>query len=256
MSKPGPPADAPFPLVLAHHHAERSTGTLLVLSPPFRKKVYLQEGGVVFAASDDRNDRLGEMLLRRGVLRIVPFLTASAALQKGKRFGTLLVERGLLSPEQLVWAVKEQVKEIVFSLFSTTAAACEYVPGGAAGEEIITLTLNTYELLRLGIERLDRISAALEPFRDPRERFSLRQGPESVARLLRVDERAGVILTRLARPVALENLFENPALTDLETLKLMWTLWVLDLLEAAPPSEATAMENEELGITADDLTGI
>jgi len=256
MSNPGPPADAPFPLVLAHHYRERSTGTLLVLSPPFRKKVYLQEGAVVFAASDDRNDRLGEMLLRRGVLGLVSFLDTSAALQKGKRFGTLLVERGLLSPEQLVWAVKEQVKEIVFSLFPTNAAACEYVSGGAAGEEIITLTLNTPELLRLGVERLDRISAPLDRFRDARERFSLRQGPESVGRLLRVDEAGGVLLARLARPIAVTHLLENLPVSDLEALKLLWTLWALDLLDAQPPAETSAPGDEDLGVTAEDLSGI
>ncbi len=252
MATPSPRADAPFPLVLAWHHRERSTGTLIAVCPPFRKKVYLQGGAVVFAASDDRNDRLGEMLVRRGVLRVADFLEASAQLKPGTRFGTLLVERGLLSAPQLVWAVKEQVKEIVFSLFPLRAQDCEFVPGAAAGDEIITLNINTPELLKLGVDRFDRIPPALEIFDVPELPLRLRGAAETVAVQLKLDDRQARLLGALAAPRTLaETLAATGGGQDFATLKLLWVLWALDLLEvgAAEPGP------EDLGITASDLSG-
>lgn len=255
MAHPSPPPEAPFPLVLAHHHRERSTGTLLVLCPPHRKKIYIQEGAVVFAGSDDRNDRLGEMLVRRGALRLVDFLGASSSLPAGTRFGTFLVERRLLSAEQLVWAVKEQVKEIVFSLFHVTASACEFVSGAAAGEEIITLNINTPELLRIGVERFDRISAPLEPFRNPALELRLVHPPAALAALLKLDDSGASLLEGLRAPSTLAKLMERSPLPDFQALKLLWTLWALDLLTAGP-AQAPATQEEDFGITAEDLSDL
>ena len=89
-----------FPLLLARHHGGGSTGTLEVHEGLFRKKVYLREGRVIFAASNDRNDRLGEMLIRRGALKVPDYFAASGEVVPGKRFGTL-VERDTDSQDAL-----------------------------------------------------------------------------------------------------------------------------------------------------------
>ena len=106
-----------LPKALALSFQRKESGAIIIQAGEIQKRVYLDGGSVIFATSNDRNDRLGEMLIRRGVISVQDFLRASFQVIPGKRFGTILIEMGLLTPEQLVWAVKEQVKEIIFSLF-------------------------------------------------------------------------------------------------------------------------------------------
>lgn len=256
MATPSP--DTPFPLLLAHHYREKSTGTLFVTASAYKKQIFLQGGSVIFAASDDRNDRLGEMLVRRSVLRLADYQSASQAVRPGVRFGSILLERDLLSPDQLVWAVKEQVKEIVFSLFDVPASACEFHPGEEAGEEIITLNINTPELLRIGIERFDRVPPALDVFKDIQQTLRLNLPHDQVAHQLKLEETSAAFLSLLEAPRTLEQLLDNSPLSDFSAIKLLWILWALGLLGADVPHpqlEETPDE-EDLGITADDLTGL
>lgn len=257
MANPSTVSETPFPLLLAHHYREGSTGTLLVHSPPHSKRIFLQEGTVIFAASDDRNDRLGEMLVRRSVLRLSDFLSASTSVRPGVRFGSILLERELLSPDQLVWAVKEQVKEIVFSLFDVSASACAFLPGAAAGEEIITLNINTPELLRIGIERFDRITPAMEVFQNTQLPLLLKIPHDEVAQHLKLEEASAGFLSLLAEPCTLDKLLDRSPLSDFSAIKLLWILWALGLLgvDGAGGPKPKAVEDEDLGITAEDLTG-
>ena len=72
----------------------RATGVLHLSARGTTKKIYVSEGRIIFAASSDPNDRLGEMLLREGIITLDQLEQAIVKLSSGKRLGTLLVEAG------------------------------------------------------------------------------------------------------------------------------------------------------------------
>lgn len=251
--------DGGFPLLLAKHYRERATGALEVGSGSVRKKVFLQEGRVVFAASTDRNDRLGEMLIRRGILSVPDFYAASDAVIPGKRFGTVLVERGHITPDQLVWSVKEQVKDIVFSLFALPDGDCAFVEGEDAGEEMITLNLRTPELLRLGVLKMDHTVRPLLAFRETGRRLVLSVAEEDVldAFDLGQSERALVLSLLEPRPVA--EIFREAGRSQFALLKFLWVLLLLDMIRLEPASGAggpSPGEMPELDVTLEDLADL
>ena len=252
-SQPGGPL---FPEILARHYRQQSTGTLLASCPPFRKKVYLRSGRVVFAGSDDHNDRLGEMLLRRGVLGGRSYYQASALISPGKRLGTLLVEMGLITPEQLVWAVKEQVKEIVFSLFHLSEKDCEFMKGAEGGDEIITLSINTPELLRLGAERMDRIVPALERFRSLDLYITLKGSARDARSLLRLEPSEYGWVELAARGATLAEILDSAGDECVAALKLLWVLDALELIDIGGAGGHGSPKEEDLGITAEDLSSL
>lgn len=261
MQDQGDLAKVPFPVLLASHFRSRSNGALLISVGTQKKRVYLRGGAVVFASSEDKNDRLGEMLLRRGALPLPDYLGASAAMVPGKRFGTVLVERGILTPSQLVWAVKEQVKQMVFALFGLPAGACSFAPDVDAGEEMITLAINTPELIRQGVACMDNIVWPLAAFRSPDAALRLAVPEEQAAGLFELspDERA--VLAALASPSTLGHLCVDSRLPHFALLKLLWSLLILDLIQVVPvgPEAADPAQNGEeieLGITGDDLDSL
>ena len=254
-------ATTPFPLLLAYHFHRHSTGTLALSAGLHKKRIYFKDGSAVFAGSNDRNDRLGEMLLRRGLLGLPDFLSSSADMVPGKRFGTLLVERGLLSPNQLVWAVKEQVMEIIFSLFPLAAGTSQLEEGPAGDGEIITLNINTPELIRRGVARMDNATWALETFTDRTTQLRLTQPAKQVLEHFSLDPKDVHVVMALQAGGSLEDLCSGTLLHHFDLLKLLWALKILGFLAAGGPVPVTperppaaqAVEPEDFDVTGDDL---
>jgi len=83
------------------------------------KRIYINEGNVIHAASTDRADRLGAHLYRVGKLTRKQLVeTMRHRETSGKRHGQLLIEHGLLSPGELYDAIRSQMESIVWSVFS------------------------------------------------------------------------------------------------------------------------------------------
>lgn len=113
-------ARTPVPDVLSLVHSIGQEGELVFSLPDATKRLYIRSGNIVFASSTLLDDRLGEMLLARGRLDRTTFEEASAQTAAGRKFGRILVERGILSAHDLYDAVRDQIESIVHSLFAYT----------------------------------------------------------------------------------------------------------------------------------------
>ena len=122
------------------------------------KTVYLCEGRLIFATSTDPDDRLGEMLLRKGLITYRSLEESVRAIKAGKRQGTLLVESGSIRSKDLVEGVTEQVQEIIYSLFQWDDGDCEFQEGDLPSREVIVLRMSTADLIMEGVRRVERWS--------------------------------------------------------------------------------------------------
>jgi hypothetical protein len=149
----GPLADNPLPEVLQKINYYKVPGVLTVASSHCTKHIFISGGEVIFASSTLEQDRLGEFLLARG--RITPEqydLSVVLMKKSGKRQGTVLVESGTLTPQELYQAVKEQVMAIVLSLFNWTEGEVTFKVGRYKDDEIIKLNLDTRNAILQGIK--------------------------------------------------------------------------------------------------------
>src|SRR4030042_2237215 len=62
--------EVPLQKILIGLHDANKTGILAVRTPGFIKKIYIEKGEVVFAASNWKDDRLGEVLLKAGKITL------------------------------------------------------------------------------------------------------------------------------------------------------------------------------------------
>ena len=148
-------------------HEIDATGTLALTREGITKRLFFRDGDIVFAASTDNGDRLGEMLLKADKINVRQFEAATkVVIRTGKRLGGVLVELGYLKPRDLFWGVKYQVEEIVCGLFAWTDGAYEFTPGEIPSGEVITLHMSTANLILHGIRRIDdwtRIARGVPP---------------------------------------------------------------------------------------------
>jgi S-DNA-T family DNA segregation ATPase FtsK/SpoIIIE len=177
----------------------RVTGVLHLVRPAVAKKVYFQDGRIIFAVSSDPNERLGEMLLRDGLVGLEELEGAVANLHLGKRLGTLLVEMGHLRPDDLVRGVVSQVRGIVLELFTWEEGAYRLDEGPLPTQEVITLGMKTGEILLQGIRRIRSFARIRRSVGGPRQRFALSPRSPEVVEGLELNDAERLLLQRLKR---------------------------------------------------------
>lgn len=118
------------------------------------KRVFIKEGNVVHASSTDRDDSLGSYLERSGVLS--PELVAETMRERersNKRYGVLLIERGVLSPGEVYRAIRKQIENIVWSLFYWQDGAVSFAIGDFREPEAVRIQLPMRQVILQGIKR-------------------------------------------------------------------------------------------------------
>ena len=159
-------------------HASAKSGFLFFEHRDHAKSIYIHRGEVVFAASNQQVDRLGEVLLRVGVITPEQFREAKQAYSPHAKFGRVLVERGFLSPRELWAGVKAQVEEIVRSLFSYGAGQVLFWEGEVRPDNVVRLSLPTRKLIAEGLRRRDELLKFLAWLEDPRVKLEAVPGFE------------------------------------------------------------------------------
>lgn len=119
------------------------------------KKVVLRDGAVVHAASSDRDDSLGYYLRRTGKISAEQFTLTDTIRSNSsdKRHGELLIENGILSPAQLYEAIQEQIRSIVWSLFSWEEGEVTFSIGEFEDPGMIRIHLPMRQVILQGVKR-------------------------------------------------------------------------------------------------------
>ena len=143
-----------LPEMLAIIDQTRITGVVEAELGEVTKRIYLENGYVVFASSDDIADSLGGYLRRIGRLTDAEF---HAAMQKraksGERLGEVLIEQGVLSPGQVFQGIREHVEGIVWSLFAWEDGTVTFRLGGFDVNEIVRIQIPLRQVIVQGVKR-------------------------------------------------------------------------------------------------------
>ncbi|HKY31167.1 MAG TPA: DUF4388 domain-containing protein [Candidatus Polarisedimenticolia bacterium] len=210
----------------------KTTGTLMVADEPIRKTLYFDAGKVVFAASTDPDERLGELFLRRGMVGLDVLREAAAeSVSKGKRLGTVLVERKAIRPQDLIWGVSEQVKSMVISLFQWTRGTWKLNAGPLPSQEVITLKVFTPDLLLTGIKSIESWSRIEAAVGGPGTRYATTPQLEELAGALNLSLDEWTLLSRCEAEATLSQICSESAMGDFESCRLIWAFTVVGLLE-------------------------
>ena len=147
-------ADVSLPEMLIFLKVSEKTGVLTIVQTGVRKALYFLDGRVVFAASSLSQDRLGEVLLRGGKISADEYLRLSQRIRGGQRLGKALIESGVLAPGDLWWGIEQQVREIVWSLFTWEEGSFQFEESDRPRGEKITINLEVEGLIIDGIRRI------------------------------------------------------------------------------------------------------
>ncbi len=143
----------PVPEALATIERYRVPGVVSVLQGEIEKKIFIKNGMIHFATSNVEDDRLGEYLLYRGIITQDQYDESVRQLKAGKgRQGNILVSMGAITPKDLYVRIREQVRDIVFSVFAWKEGTLNFYVGLYKDEELIKLNISIRKAILEGIK--------------------------------------------------------------------------------------------------------
>src|SRR5258707_79421 len=103
-------------------YSARLTGQLQLVLGRVERQLFFDGGQLVFATSSDRQDSLGEMMLREGAITQSQFEEAAELVKTGQRFGSAIAELGIRTVDEITGWIQRQLTQI-------TSSALDYPSG-------------------------------------------------------------------------------------------------------------------------------
>jgi len=158
-----------FPEILVALRSRAESGVLEVHGRGVCTRILLREGVPVFAEGGALRETLGRMLLRRGALteaeyvRVIERMTERLIENEATRMGEVLVELGLLTPQDVFDALSAQVLEKVISCFRLPQFEHHFEPLDALPEDVLAYGCPPVEALVLAGIREHFDAERIEP---------------------------------------------------------------------------------------------
>ena len=225
----------------------RRSGLLLLIADPAQKTVYFRRGEIVFAGSNLPEDRLGQVLYRTGKLSREALDEAERHVEPGQRFGAMLLERKLIDSNALLWGVKYQIEEIIYSVFRLSRGSFFFFDGDFAEDDLAQFSIDTNNVLMEGYHRVDELGLIGEHIRGhgtvlrPTGRKAEAKLPDRLVRVLAlVDGRSTV-----------EEIVRATGWGEFNTFKVLYKLLKAGLAEVQDePAPRPAKEDTDAGLLA------
>lgn len=247
MKTQGSLAEQDFPRLVQALHERQWTGVLTLSHAGAGKSVVVQDGRMVFASSSSRDERLGELMLRRGRITLRQLADAGKAMVPGRRLGTVLVEQGALAPKDLVRSVVEHTQEIIYAAFLLTEGQYRLEEGGDT-KEAIKLNISTPDLILEGIRRIDSWTRIDRAIGGLSARFDRLPDYEPKLRGATLAPEKLALLTYLTQARTVEQICDASSLPDFEVCRTLWAYRVLGVVRRLSATGAPAApEDDGLG---------
>jgi hypothetical protein len=245
LSIRGSLSESSLPELLASISRSRETGILNFHDAGRWKAIYFKEGRIIYAMSNAQDDRLGEFLLKTGKVTVRQFLEASKLIQPDKKLGAVLVDQGIITPDDLFVAIHRHAEAIVYSLFDWVRGEYEFVIKDLSAEGPMVLDLDSSNVILEGIRRLKdytRIFAGVGPLET-----ILRPTDQADALVpkLSLDEDESQVLSLVNGRLNVEQILAMSYLPNFETLRIMFGLLSAGVLDrGGSDSERGGLELE------------
>jgi hypothetical protein len=138
----------------------RKSGTLGVQKGEDVIMVYFQDGNIIFAHNPYHRLRVGELLVKKGILssaRLQKIMQAQKELKDKKRIGELLILENVITRKQLEDLVKLQVEEVIYDLLKWEKGNFKFYENRFPTQEEITIKISTENLILEGVRRSDEL---------------------------------------------------------------------------------------------------
>ncbi|MFQ6082269.1 MAG: DnaJ domain-containing protein [Candidatus Aminicenantia bacterium] len=144
-----------LPFLLRDIYRNKKSGIVEFKYKDIEKKLYLKKGYLIFAETNQEEEKFGKILLDSGKISEESYQNIQLYLRKDKKIGKVLVEKGIISPKDLYEMWIHQMEEIVISMFPYFDAELEFKEEEIELAREISFKISVPFLIVKGIRRMD-----------------------------------------------------------------------------------------------------
>lgn len=132
------------------------TGTLHLRRGPSHKAISFKNGKVFSSASTEPRERLGQFLVREGLISEEQLFAAMLRQEeKGESLGAILLADGVITEATLMRVLRLKAEEEIFDVFVWGEGEFEFHDGEVAEEFVVHLDLDVAGIVLKGAQRAD-----------------------------------------------------------------------------------------------------
>jgi tetratricopeptide (TPR) repeat protein len=160
MAIKGSLREASLPDVLQLLAMGQKTGCLSVADRSSFGTIYFSKGRISYASIVNRRDRLGDILVKNGLITQQELDSAIQAQtrQRDKRLGEILIEQKILTREELHRYIRLQIEEAVYFLFTWVQGTFSFEADVLPDARDFLVSITPESLLLEGARRVDEWS--------------------------------------------------------------------------------------------------
>lgn len=234
------------PQLLHDLYGKKMTGLLHLQHGDAKKIVYIKDGYPIFVRSNVLNECLGRMLVLDGQMTQVDCdASVERSKESGRLQGTVLIEMGLLTPQDLHDALLRQVTEKLLSTFKWQEGTWQFITAKDFKKNVTSIKLSPASTIMQGIKRYWtplQLDDYLKPFRN----LYLRQASDFKYRFqdIELNRRGEEIFRSCLGTVTVGTLLEQHPLARREVQQVLAALLISEMLECSEVAEQ--MEEADL----------
>lgn len=227
-------AETAFPRLLHNLYALKATGLLHVTLNERKKVIYFMEGYPIFVRSNLIRECLGKLLVRKG---FIDERECEESLKKvketGRLQGTVLIEMGYLTPQQLHDVLKLQASEKLLEIFSWTNGDYRFSHAQDFKKNITRINLSPATLILQGL-RMHYSEEALDKILKPHLSYypALSSNPHYRFQDIELTGKDAELLATCRGDKTFEEILEKYPLSRFENKQLITALLIVNMLES------------------------
>ena len=216
---------------LFHEFSEaRATGFLHVTDGDIRKSVQFGEGHVLFATSNQRDDRFSQFLLKSGAISLKSLMRALEVMTVTKdRLGEVMIRFKMLTGQDVEKWIRVQVREIVYSIFQWTRGRYSFESRSPSAETIV-IGAPADVMLFEGVKHIESWARIYEEVGGLNTEYRATRDMPKITLDLPLSSEEKEVLRMCDAPTSLEEICDASKLNDYDVCRSVWALLILGAL--------------------------
>jgi curved DNA-binding protein CbpA len=228
-----------FAEILMDLYRQHTTGLLKVDNPPISKRIYVRDGFIVSAMSNQEEDTLKEILLQSGKITVDQYFQAAAmSKSNGRPHETVLIELGYLKLIDLIWSAKKQVDRIIMSLFHWDDGTALITENTVPLQGALTLKLNIPDFVYRGIKKITSTSYLQNTCNPMDTVLRYRIDPKTLFQDVGMDEEDEAVLSLIDGTRKVSDIVSASSANELQTMKAICAFLITGIVDRKEKEEA------------------
>ncbi|MBW1980037.1 MAG: DUF4388 domain-containing protein [Deltaproteobacteria bacterium] len=228
--------------------SEGKTGILEIARKEAKAAIYLKNGTIIAASSGLKELRLGELLLERGVISRQQLREVVAQAGRTARpVGEVLLAFGYVDEESLKRIVRYQVRETVLNIFLWEEGRFEFRESHVDFDERVFDEINTMEIILEAARRMDEWAVIKKVIPSDTMVFEIKHQPGTENEKVTLEPRELKVASLMDGSRSVRDLVKMTGISEFEIYKILYAMASSKLIRPLPSaaSEKGRREAEE-----------